>query len=139
MAGTITPAVTRHRSRGVVRADVAITTDASGDATVTSIGSFYGRLVGLLYEAGDLATGVDITIVDVATGAVVFTLTDAGTSPLFILPGINRSALTKAVLTSGTSNTDAFKDVYVAGELSLVAAQGGNAKSGSVALIIDEG
>lgn len=140
MAGSIVGRKTYHKSRGITRLNVAITVDASGDATISDIGAAFGRLVGILYAPGSsgLDTGADITLKDKVSGATIFTLTDGGTSGLLIHPQILAAAQTKTAQTPAAGlvvNTD----IYLAGELQLVVAQGGVSKSGSIAFIIDEG
>lgn len=139
MAGSFVATKVQHRPQGVVRLNSTLVADASGVVTGGVIGSAFGKVVGIAYTPGTLDTGVDILVKDTYSGATLFTLTDAGTSPLYILPGINRSGATKTVLTSGTSNTDVFKDIYVAGKISVSAAQGGNLGAGAISVIVDEG
>jgi len=133
----LTTSKTIHRPRGVVRVNNAITTASDGSVAATSIGSFFGRLVGILYDAGDLATGVDITLRDVRTGAALFTGTDLGTSDLVMRPTQVPVGVVKTAVTPG-AGYDGTKDIYVAGELELVVAGGGDTKSGKFDLIIDE-
>ena len=47
MAGTAVPTKIEHRSRGVVRTNITMVTDASGDATATVVGVGVGRLGGV--------------------------------------------------------------------------------------------
>jgi hypothetical protein len=71
MAGTVSPAVISHRSRGLVRLDLAVTCDAAGAASATLAGLGFGRLVGIAAagKAGDL-----ISISDGKTGAALCSL-----------------------------------------------------------------
>jgi len=69
MAGTVVPLKIEHRSRGVVRTDVTITTDSAGAAPAeTVVGVGFGRLVGVAVK-GPLSTA--ITVKDKRTGATI--------------------------------------------------------------------
>lgn len=138
MAGTAVPTAIKHRSRGVVRTDVTMVTDASGDASATVIGVGFGRLVGFLYDGGLDASAV-ITLSDAKTGATVVSYT-TGTegTPVAFRP------TTVIVDTAGTAVTAADtapnvnRDIYVAGKLKVTVASGGNVETGKIALIVDE-
>lgn len=69
MAGSITPLKIEHRSRGVVRTDVTITTGTDGSAPAeTVVGVGFGRLVGVAVKG---PASVAITVKDKKTGATV--------------------------------------------------------------------
>ncbi len=144
MAGSAVGTKVLHRPRGVVRTKVAITCDASGDATATVVGVGFGRLVAVGYTPGTLATGVDITVTDTATGKAILTLTDAGTSPRYFRPTQVVTGATGAALTAGDGSggagtgNDVNRDIFLAGKVSVVAAQGGNLGAGALHLIVDE-
>lgn len=138
MAGTITPTLVQHRSRGLVRLDVTILTDASGDASLTTLPGLYGKVVGVFYDAGTLATGADTTITDLTTGKSVLVLTDAGTADRIIRPSVNVSLLDGANVAAATTSTDVYKDLFVFGKLQIVTAQGGNTLTGKVSIIVAE-
>lgn len=137
MAGTLTPYVAEHRSRGVSKIKVAITCDASGDASATIVGVGYGRLVAVGYKPGTLATGVDITLKDEG-GAAILTLTNAGLSARYFRPSNDAVSNTGAAITDGLGETLSNKDIFVGGKLQVVAAQGGNLGAGELHLVIDE-
>lgn len=143
MAGSIVGSLVQHRSRGIVRLKATITTDASGDATVTAVGSVFGKLVGVVYDPGAggtiLATGVDITVTDADSGATIFSLTNAGTSGRYLRPTAVVTDTAGVAVTAATTATDVNRDIYLAGRVKVVAAQGGNAKIGAITLIVDEG
>ncbi len=138
MAGTITGSKVQHRSRGLLRLKAAFTTDASGDVSLTKIGAAFGKVVGVIYDAGDLDTGTDITLSDGDTGATIFALTNAGVSDRFIRPTQVVTDNAGVAVTAAVTAVDVNRDIYVAGQLKLLVAQGGNAKSGSLTLLIDE-
>lgn len=140
MAGTLTKTVIRHRARGIVKLKAAFTTDASGDVTVGDIGPAYGQLVQVKYDAGSggtaLATGVDITVTDKDTGATIFSLTDAGTTGRTMRP-TNIPTTNAGVAVTPGAGYDVGPPI-ISGELRMVVAQGGNAKSGALYLVIQE-
>lgn len=139
MAGTLTPSTITHKSRGLVRIQASFTTDASGDVTVGVIGAAYGKVVAVYFDAGDLDTGADITLRDQRTGFAILTLTNAGTADRIIRPTVNLSLQDGAAVAAAATSTDVYRDLFVAGKLSLVVAQGGNAKSGKLDIVVDEG
>jgi hypothetical protein len=123
-----------------VKLIAAFTTDASGDVTVGDIGAAYGTLEQVKYNPGSggtvLDTGVDITITDKTTGATVFSLTNAGTTGRVIQPTVIPTTNAGVAVTPG-AGYDVAKPV-VSGELRMVVAAGGNAKSGSIELVVAE-
>lgn len=74
MAGTAVPTKIEHRSRGVVRTDITLTCDASGDATETVVGVGFGKLVGAILKSGTLASNAVITVKDKKGLAAILTL-----------------------------------------------------------------
>lgn len=138
MAGTLTPSTTRHRGRGLVRLAATLLTDAAGVVTAASIGTAFGRIVAVEYAPGTLATGADITIKD-QSGAAVITLTDAGTTPRHFRPTAVITTNAGVAVTAAATATLVDRDIFVAGSLTVEVAQGGNALTGSIAVIVDEG
>lgn len=138
MAGSAVPSQVKHRSRGVVRSTISITTDAAGDATETNVGVGFGRLVGVMYNGGLDASAV-ITVKDQKTGATLLAYTTgAEGTPVFFRPTQvivdNAGVAVAAAATAPNVN----RDIYVAGKVSVTVASGGNAETGILALIIDE-
>ena len=75
MAGTITAVTTSRKGRGVVRVDCSLL-QASGAISATVVGSFFGRLIGVLIDptagaGGTMLTTADLTISDGTTGAAL--------------------------------------------------------------------
>lgn len=138
MAGTIAPAVINHRSRGVVRTDVTIVTDASGVATATVVGVGFGRLVGVLYDGGLDASAV-ITLSDTKTGAtiVAYTTGTEGT-PVSFRPTTVIADNAGVAVTAADTAPNVNRDIVLAGKVSIGVTAGGNIETGKVALIIDE-
>jgi len=141
MAGSITATTVAHKSRGLVALKATFVTDASGDATATVMGEAYGRLVGVSYDpaTGSVATGADLTVTDADSGATVFSLTNGGTAARFMRPTAVATTNAGAAITAATTAVDVNRDIFVAGKLKLVVAQGGDTKTGYLTLFIDEG
>lgn len=138
MAGSVATFFVKHRTRGVVKTKAVITCDAAGTATATVVGVGFGRLVGVGYKPGTFATGVDITVTDTATGAAILTLTDAGLSARYFRPTLNITTNAGATVAAATTATDVNRDIFLAGKVTVAAAQGGNLGAGELHLIVDE-
>lgn len=137
MAGTITASKTTHRVRGLVRLSATLLTDAAGVVTAGSMGSAFGRVVAVEYAPGTLATGADIIIKDQA-GATVVSLTDAGTTPRRFRPTAVITTNAGVAVAAAATATLVDRDIYVGGPLTVEVAQGGNAVTGAIHLLIDE-
>lgn len=139
MAGTVSvPAPVVHRSRGVVRTDITVVTDSSGDASETVVGVGYGRLRRVLYNGG-LDASATITIKDFKSGAtlVAYTTGTEGTAVAFSPTEVVATNAGAAVTAADTA-PNVNRPMFVAGKVSVVVAAGGNAETGIVSLIIDE-
>lgn len=143
MAGTaIAAAPVVHRSRGVVRINVALATDDTadgGDIAETVIGSAFGTLRAVLYDGGCDASAV-ITLKDHKTGSTLFTLT-TGTegTPVYLLPtGVVVTDAGATITIAGDVATDVNRPIKVGGKLSLTVANMGVSESGVIAFVIDE-
>ena len=126
------------KGRGIAKVKVVITTAADGTVAETVVGSVQGRLVGVGYKPGTLATGVDITVKDYESGATVFSLTDAGTSARFFRPTQVITTVAGVAVTAATTAVDVNRDIFLSGKLSVTVAQGGNAFTGELHLIVAE-
>jgi hypothetical protein len=141
MAGTITAATFASKGRGVVRADCALTC-ASGAISATSIGSFFGRIVGVAYEptagaGATMDTGANVTLTDAFTGASILTDGDFGTA--------RWERPTKAVVTNaGAAITPAVtavnlnRDIFVAGGLKLAIDGATTTATGLMSIVFEE-
>ena len=138
MAGTVVVSPALHRSRGTCKINVAITVDASGNATATDLPEVFGNLVAVGYTPGTLATGVDITITDKTSGATVFSLTNAGTSPRYFRPTNDITTNVGVAVTDGANNPNTNRDIFLGGKLQIAVAQGGVSTSGALQLVVDE-
>lgn len=141
MAGTITATTFASKGRGVVRADCALTC-ASGAISATSIGSFFGRLVGIFYEptAGAGATmdsTADVTISDAFTGASIIADADFGTAR-YERPTKAVVTATGAAISPSTSASDLNRDIFVAGGLKVAIANATTTATGQLGLVFEE-
>jgi hypothetical protein len=140
MAGTVTyPVPVQHRSRGVVRTHITVTTDAAGDASLTAVGVGFGRLVGFLYDGG-LDASASITLKDDKTGAIVFGPYVTGTegTPVAFRPTAVVTDNAGVAITAATTASKVNRPIFVAGRLDIVVASGGNVEHGVIGLIVDE-
>lgn len=113
---------------------VSLTTDASGDVTgYTPVVS--GRVLAVQYVKNDFDNGADFAITGETSGLAILTLTDQNSSATFY-PRAGVCGPTGTALTyDGTRTVN--EPVVVAGErVKVVVAQGGNAKSGTVYVVI---
>ena len=114
------------------------TTDASGDATVYAE-KWAGpcRLLSVMYDYGDAATGADFTFSYDEYNVVetVLTITNAGVADVVWYPRRIVQDNVGANLT-GTAGGDT-EPYIILGRPKLVVAQGGNVKTGSVIWVVD--
>lgn len=139
MAGTIGRTYIQHRSRGVVRNELAITCDASGDASATIAGVGFGRLVGVLYNGGLDASAV-ITVTDTKSGATVFGPYTTGTEGVAVSlrPTTAIVTVAGAAVTPADTAPNTNRAIYVGGKLSVVVSSGGVSETCKLALLVDE-
>lgn len=139
MAGSASAAQTFHRSKGVVGAKVALTCDASGVVTAAVIGEFYGKIVGFLYDGGLDASAV-ITVADYGTGATLFTIAATGTEGTPASYRVQTNIVDNAgtAVAAATTATDVWRDIKVAGKVTIGVTAGGVSETGTVKLLVDE-
>lgn len=138
MAGTITSSPINHRPRGLVKIKAAWTTDASGDASISAIGTAYGKLVAVGYDPGGSATGIDLTVTEKDSGKAILTLTDAGLTARWFRPTTVVTTDAGVGITAAATAPNVNRDLYVSGKLQLTVAQGGSGKTGALYLVVDE-
>jgi hypothetical protein len=141
MAGSVVSTVSSRKGRGLVRVDCALTC-ASGAVTAAPIGSFYGRLVGIIYEptagAGATMTSTaDVALTDAVTGANILTDADFGTARLE-RPTANIVDNAGAAVSPASTATDTYRDTFVAGKLNLAIANATTTDTGLISLLIEE-
>ncbi len=138
MAGLVVPTQTVHKSKGVVRCSVALTTTAGGVVDASVIGEFYGRLANVFYSGGLDASAV-ITFKDFVTGATILTYTTGveGTPTAFHPTQVVTDNAGVAV-TAAAAAPNVNRDIVLAGKVTITVASGGAAETAVIALVIDE-
>jgi hypothetical protein len=141
MAGTAVSTVTSRKGRGIVRVDIDLTC-ASGAVSAQSIGSFFGRLVGVLTDGtagagATMTTTADILITDAATGAPILSDLSFATSD-FYRPTAVVVDSAGAAITPATTANDLNRDIFVAGKLNVAIANATTTDTGRLSLIFAE-
>lgn len=112
---------------------LAITTDASGDATVTSATPVMGRVVAVEWTDGDLADGVDAVLYSIGSGRpdqTLLTLTNANDDDIYYPRVIAASP-------TGGDVTGEYVSPIATGYLRVVVSSGGATKSGAMRVYIE--
>lgn len=116
------------------RLEVEVTTDASGDAVVNT-DRITGKVIGIDVDYGDLAgtTTVDVDVVGTPSYKVL-DLAASNTDATY--HGLKRLAIDGA---DGSEIAGVYTDIYVVDDvLSIAIANGGNAKSGTVRVLVEQ-
>lgn len=143
MAGTAVATVSSRTGRGIVRVDIALTC-VGGVVSATPIGSFYGRLVGVLadptYGSGATMTSTaDILLTDAVTGAPILSDLSFGAAAFSYRPTGAVVDNAGATITPATTANDLNRDIFVAGKLNIAIANATTTDTGLLSLIFDEG
>lgn len=118
---------------------VAVTTDASGDATVYTSLPVAGRILSVRYVKNNFDNGVDFNITLETTGQAVWVQSDVNASAT-VAPRQATHSTAGAAALYAAGGTAILDYVYAAGErVKVVVAQGGNVKSGSFVIVHDGG
>lgn len=133
--------VTSRKGRGIVRVDVDVTCVA-GAVAATPIGSFFGRLVGVMtdgtFGAGATMTATaDILLTDAATGAPILSDLSFATSD-FYRPTTVISDSAGVAVAAATTAVDVNRDIFVAGKLNIAIANAAGTETGRVSFIFAE-
>lgn len=141
MAGSVVSTVTSRKGRGIVRVDCDVTCVA-GAVSAQSIGSFFGRLVGVLTDgtagAGATMTATaDILLTDAATGAPILSDLSFATSD-FYRPTAVVATNAGVAITAATTAPNVNRDIFVAGKLNLAIANATTTDTGRVTFIFAE-
>ena len=141
MAGSAVAVTRSKKGRGIVRVDIDLTC-AGGVVDATPIGSFYGRLVGVLTDgtagAGATMTATaDILLTDGATGAPILSDLSFATSD-FYRPTAVICDQAGAAVTAAATAVDVNRDIFVAGTLKVAIANATTTDTGRLSLIFDE-
>jgi len=142
MAGTATATVTSKKGRGIVRVDIDLAITSSTGLGPISIGSFYGRLVGVLFDgtagAGPtMSATTDVILTDFATGAAILSDLSFATTD-FYRPTTVVATNAGAAITASTSAPNVNRDIFVAGKLGITLANGTNGDTARLSLIFAE-
>lgn len=134
--------VSKGQKRGVVRVDIALTCVA-GAVAATSIGSFYGRLVGVLVDpvfgAGATMTSTaDILITDAVTGAPIISDLTFGAAAAMYRPTQVITDNAGVAVTAAATAVDVNRDIFVAGKLNVAIANATTTDTGLLSLIFEE-
>lgn len=141
MAGSAVSTITSRKGRGIVRVDVDLTC-VSGAVSAQSIGSFFGRLVGVLTDGtagagATMTTTADILLTDAATGAAILSDLTFATSDFYRPTKVIADSAGTAVTAAATA-TNVDRDIYVAGKLNIAIANATTTDTGRVSFIFDE-
>jgi hypothetical protein len=141
MAGTAVATTTSRKGRGIVRVDIDLTCVA-GAVSAQSIGSFFGRLVGVLTDGtagagATMTTTADILLTDAATGAPILSDLSFATSD-FYRPTTVISDSAGVAVAAAAPATDVNRDIFVAGKLNIAIANATTTDTGRVSLIFAE-
>jgi len=138
MAGTAVPTVIKHRSRGIVRTNITMVTDAAGDATATTVGVGFGRLVAVFYDGGlDISATITLTDAKGLASLLVITTGTEGT-PVKLRPTRVVQDQVGVDIAAGATLVNVNRDIYLSGKVTVTVAAGGNAETGKLSLIVDE-
>ena len=118
---------------------IAFTTDASGDAVVYGEASIRARLLAVMYDYGDAATGADLTLTTDQYAVVesLFVVADLGVADAIWYPRHILHNNANGVVLVGANGGDR-EPCLIIGRPKITIAQGGNAKSGAFILIYEE-
>jgi hypothetical protein len=120
----------------IQRLAIPITTAADGSATAFSA-AVTGKVVAVIYAKTDFSDGVDFTVTAEATGETIWAENDVNASavryPRAATHGTDGSAALYAA--AGTAVRD--KVALAADRVKVVVASGGNAKSGTVYVVVE--
>lgn len=142
MAGSAVATVSAGKRRGLVRVDIALTC-SGGAVSASPIGSFYGRIVGVMADpvagAGATMTSTaDILLTDHVTGAPIISDLSFGAAAFSYRPTQNIVDSAGATVTAATTAPDVMRDIFVAGKLDIAIANATTTDTGLLSLLIEE-
>lgn len=141
MAGSAVATVTSRKGRGIVRVDVDVTCVA-GAVSAQSIGSFWGRLVGVMTDGtagagATMTTTADVLLTDAATGAPILSDLSFATSDFYRPTTVIADSAGVAVAAAATA-TDVNRDIFVGGKLNLAIANATTTDTGRISFLFAE-
>ncbi len=109
----------------VKQKQVTITTNSDGDAT-GYVSAMNGRILSIVYQKDDYASGIDIVVTNDNTGEAILTKANMNASVGFV-PGHPVNAVA-----DGSAITNAWSHLLLVDErVKIVVDEGGDAKSGT--------
>lgn len=117
-----------------IRESVTLTTDASGNCTAYSTVRD-GRILGVYFSVGTLATTADVIMTCEATAEAIVTITDLAASATYY-PRVQVHDETGTGATLDGTRKMREPVTVCQDRVKFVVAQGGNAKTGTATLII---
>jgi len=143
MAGTVTATTSSRKGRGTIRVDVDLLVTSSTTIAAASIGSFFGRIVGVIIDpvagAGTtMDTAADILLTDAASGASIVADLSVGGAAALYRPTQVIATNAGVAVTAATTATDVNRDIFVAGKLNVAVANAVNGDSARLTLFIEE-
>ena len=117
---------------------VSATTNGSGAATVYSP-YLSGYIESIQYVKTDFADGVDFTITAEATGEAILSLTDQNTATTVRPRAATHSTAGVAALYAAAGTAVNDRIALGRDRVKIVIAQGGNTKTGSFVITVDDG
>lgn len=141
MAGSAVVAVSNRKGRGLLRVDIDLTC-SGGAVSAQSIGSYFGRLVGVLFDpaagAGATMTSTaDVLLTDHATGAAILSDLSFGSGG-FYRPTMAVVDSAGAAITPATTANDVNRDIFLAGKIDIAIANATTTDTGRISLLIEE-
>lgn len=118
------------------RYKVSITTAADGSATAYTP-RIAGKIHSVQYVKTDFADGVDFTITAEATGESILAKSDVNASAVFYPRAPTHSQVGAALLYAAAGSPVNDKIALASDRVKIVVAQGGNAKSGVIHVLVD--
>lgn len=142
MAGTAVATVTSKKGRGLIRVDVDVTCVA-GAVSATPIGSFFGRLVGVIFDpvagAGATMTSTaDILLTDTASGAPILSDLSVGAAANAYRPTQVVTDNAGVAITAATTAPNVNRDIFLGGPVSLAIANATTTDTARITLLVQE-
>lgn len=142
MAGTATTTVTAKKGRGLIRVDVDVVC-VSGAVSATPIGSFFGRLVGVIFDpvagaGATMASTADVLITDTASGATILADLSIGAAAALYRPTQVVTDNAGAAITPATTAPNVNRDIFLAGPISVAIANATTTDTARITLLVQE-
>lgn len=142
MAGTATATVSSRKGRGLIRVDVDVVCVA-GAVSATPIGSFFGRLVAVIFDpvagAGATMTSTaDVLLTDTASGAPILSDLSVGATANTYRPTQVITDNAGVAITAAATAPNVNRDIFLAGPVSLAIANATTTDTARITLLVQE-